>query len=146
MPPARRPNKTDSFPTFQAKNKKYVVRIVCRLVCGLFATPDLCRNWSQQTKYHKQSWNIWGGVHVFAVRKGQLPIFVLKEFKNSNCRVVCLVVLKFISYFTRSQSPPRSTLSSIPVQAKYNGGQTFLSKNFFRALESENLWFFLNTL
>ena len=40
---------------FHAKNKKYVVRIVCGLVCGLFATPDLCRNWSQQTTYRKQS-------------------------------------------------------------------------------------------
>ena len=29
MPPARRLNKTDSLPAFQAKNKKYVVRIVC---------------------------------------------------------------------------------------------------------------------
>ena len=72
-------------------------------------------------------------LRIIAARTGQLPIFVLKASENSICRVVCLVVLKFISYFTRSQSPPRSTLSSIPVLAKYNGGQTFLSENFLNA-------------
>ena len=70
-------------------------------------------------------------LRIIAARTGQLPIFVLKASENSICRVVCLVVLKFIAYFNRSQSPPRSTLSSIPVPAKYNGGQTFLSENFF---------------
>ena len=72
-------------------------------------------------------------LRIIAARTGQLPIFVLKASENSICRVVCLVVLKFISYFNRSQSPPRSTYPAYRYQQSTMAAKRFYLRIFLSA-------------
>ena len=52
-------------------------------------------------------------------RLGQPPILVLKASENSICRVVCLVVLKFVSLFYQGCLPFDGKFRKFRVEGKW---------------------------